>query len=202
MTLPFSQAAKNNKIAIGEVLVEAFSSCKTVLEIASGTGQHAVYMGALMPDTIWQTSDLAENHDSIFKDWRMKLAIMCGRHWYWMLRRMIGWWGRLMGCFLQIQFTSCPGNMWKPCLQGLKNTWPKAVFWRFTGLINMATNLPLRANARFDQWLKDRDPQSGVRDFEAVDRLAQSIGLQLQADHKMPANNQLLIWRRGVKRTI
>jgi hypothetical protein len=53
------------------------------------------------------------------------------------------------------------------------------------------------SNARFDRWLKDRDPLSGVRDFEAVNRLAEEQGLRLLADHAMPANNQLLIWRRA-----
>jgi hypothetical protein len=52
------------------------------------------------------------------------------------------------------------------------------------------------SNARFDAWLKARDPVSGVRDFEAVDRLAQAQGLCLWRDVAMPANNRSLIWRR------
>jgi hypothetical protein len=52
------------------------------------------------------------------------------------------------------------------------------------------------SNARFDQWLKDRDPLSGIRDFEAVTALAASIGLQLVDDVAMPANNRLLVLRR------
>src|SRR6185437_5461196 len=50
------------------------------------------------------------------------------------------------------------------------------------------------SNAAFDRFLQDRDPLSGIRDFEAVDALARSAGLHLQADHAMPANNQLLVW--------
>jgi hypothetical protein len=53
------------------------------------------------------------------------------------------------------------------------------------------------SNAAFDDWLKRRDPASGIRDFEAVDALARAAGLTLAADHAMPANNQLLVWRRG-----
>ncbi len=53
------------------------------------------------------------------------------------------------------------------------------------------------SNAQFDQWLKARDPVSGIRDLEAVDALARGIGLRLEADHAMPANNRLLVWRRG-----
>jgi cyclopropane fatty-acyl-phospholipid synthase-like methyltransferase len=50
------------------------------------------------------------------------------------------------------------------------------------------------SNARFDEWLKERNPLSGVRDFEHVDTLAKAAGLQLRFDHALPANNQLLVW--------
>jgi hypothetical protein len=52
------------------------------------------------------------------------------------------------------------------------------------------------SNARFDAWLKARDPASGVRDFEAVDALARAQGLVLQHDIAMPANNRSLVWQR------
>jgi hypothetical protein len=53
------------------------------------------------------------------------------------------------------------------------------------------------SNARFDAWLKARDPASGVRDFEAVDAQARAQGLVLQQDVAMPANNRTLVWRRN-----
>ncbi|MBT8439422.1 MAG: DUF938 domain-containing protein, partial [Gammaproteobacteria bacterium] len=52
------------------------------------------------------------------------------------------------------------------------------------------------SNARFEQWLKERDPQSGIRDFEALDRLASQAGLELAKDYEMPANNRLLYWKK------
>jgi len=52
------------------------------------------------------------------------------------------------------------------------------------------------SNARFDQWLKSRDPASGIRDFEAVDALARQQGLALWHDHGMPANNRMLLWKK------
>jgi hypothetical protein len=53
------------------------------------------------------------------------------------------------------------------------------------------------SNARFDGWLKERDPLSGVRDFEAIEQLAQRAEIALLADHTMPANNRLLVWRKS-----
>ena len=52
------------------------------------------------------------------------------------------------------------------------------------------------SNAAFDASLRARDPDSGIRDFEAVDALAERLGLLLGADHALPANNQLLVWER------
>jgi hypothetical protein len=52
------------------------------------------------------------------------------------------------------------------------------------------------SNAQFDQWLKDRNPASGIRDVERVQALATAAGLSLVEDNAMPANNQLLVWRR------
>ena len=54
------------------------------------------------------------------------------------------------------------------------------------------------SNRAFDEFLQARDPQSGLRDAAAVNRLAQSIGLKLIADVEMPANNRCLIWQRGI----
>ena len=52
------------------------------------------------------------------------------------------------------------------------------------------------SNARFDQWLKQRDPLSGIRDFEALNTLAAKSGMMLQQDYAMPANNRILYWSR------
>ena len=52
------------------------------------------------------------------------------------------------------------------------------------------------SNAQFDLWLKSNDPRSGVRDIETVLALAEDAGLTLLEDNAMPANNQLLVWRK------
>jgi hypothetical protein len=52
------------------------------------------------------------------------------------------------------------------------------------------------SNARFDQWLVERDPDSGIRDFEAVNELAQAADFSPRGDFEMPANNRLLVWQR------
>jgi hypothetical protein len=53
------------------------------------------------------------------------------------------------------------------------------------------------SNQQFDRWLTDRDPQSGIRDFEAIEQLAKSANLKLKNDFSMPANNQLLVFKKA-----
>src|SRR3569832_2897514 len=64
MDKAFSPASERNGPPILAVLKDAFADCRRVLEIGSGTGQHAVYFGARLPHLVWQTSDLPDNHPS------------------------------------------------------------------------------------------------------------------------------------------
>jgi SAM-dependent methyltransferase len=64
------------------------------------------------------------------------------------------------------------------------------------GPFNYNRHYTSESNARFDQRLKQRDPLSGVRDFEALQALAGKAGLQLKEDYAMPANNRTLVWSK------
>ena len=191
---PFSQACANNQQPILEILQPLFAGVDEVLEIGSGTGQHAVYFGAAMPHLRWQCSDRPENHAGI-DAWREAaalpnvlppLALDVDAPWpvdsvpaifSANVVHIVGWpqVGKLFDGIAR--HLRAPGIV---CLYG-----PYNYDGRFTS----------ESNARFDQWLKDRDPRSGIRDFERVDALAREAGLVLQADHAMPANNRCLVWR-------
>ena len=149
-----------------------------------------------MPDTIWQTSDLAENHDSIIQ----RLALETGKNVRKPLTLDVAqddWLvGEVDGVFSANAIHIMSWQHVAALFVGLEKHLAKGGMLALYGPYKYADEFTTESNARFDLWLKDRDPQSGVRDFEAVDQLAQNIGLQLQADHKMPANNQLLIWER------
>jgi SAM-dependent methyltransferase len=191
---PFSQACANNQQPILEIIRPLFAEVDAVLEIGSGTGQHAAYFGAAMPHLSWQPSDRPENHAGI-DAWRTSAqlpnvppplaldvnapwpidstpAVFCAN-----VIHIIGWpeVGRLFAGIAR--HLRAPGIV---CFYG-----PYNYGGRFTS----------DSNARFDQWLKQRDARSGIRDFEAVDALAQKAGLALEADHAMPANNRCLVWR-------
>jgi SAM-dependent methyltransferase len=191
---PYSEACEVNKAPILAVLKEIFADRKRVLEIASGTGQHAVHFGRELPHLIWQTSELAQNLAGI-QAWLDEaqlpnvlapLAIDVNDA-SWPIAAVdaifnantvhIISWPEVECLFAHIACVIAPGG-----------------YVCFYGPYNYGGKFTSESNARFDVWLKSRDPNSGVRDFEAVNRLATLHGLELQRDIAMPSNNRILVW--------
>ena len=191
---PFSQACENNKGPILAILRDALAGCTRVLEIGSGTGQHAAFFAAELPHLAWQSSDLAENHAGI-------------RAW------IDGVPNALAPIALDVDALVWPELSVDAVFSA--NTahimhWPSVVnMFRGVGRL-LSTGAPFvlygpfnyrgrftsESNARFDRSLRTQDPGMGIRDFEAVERLAREQGLELGADHPMPANNRTLVWRK------
>lgn len=194
---PFSQACENNKDPILGVLRDAFATVSKVLEIGSGTGQHAVYFAANLPHLCWQTSDVVENHHGI-RVWAEEAALPNLRPPLCLDVSQVEWpgpgfdgifsantahimsWPQVGAMFTGVGRVLVTGGVF--CLYG-----PFNIDGRYTS----------ESNARFDRWLKQRDPHSGIRDKEALNTLATQRGLSLIADHALPANNRILIWRKS-----
>lgn len=193
---PYSQACENNKQAILEVLGRVFSDAENMLEIGSGTGQHAVSIGAQLAPMVWQTSDRKQNHSGIMQ-W---LDSTNARN----LRMPIE---------LDVLESAWPSEKFSAVFSA--NTahimsWAgvEAMFagvgqvlaaqGRFAlyGPFNYGGEYTGDGNRRFDAHLTERDPLSGIRDFEALDGLAKAQNMRLVEDNQMPADNHLLIWQR------
>jgi len=190
---PFSESCERNKEPILAVLRDVFERPGTVLEIGSGTGQHAVHFAKAMPELLWQTSDLPANLDGI-RAWQEEaklpnllapLLLDVGGLWptnqfdYVFSANTL----HIMRWTEVVLFFACVGKILKPGAR-------LAVY----GPFNYGGSYTSDSNARFDEWLKNRDPHSGIRNFENVDSLAQSTGLSLLTDIAMPANNRTLVW--------
>ena len=193
---PFAPACERNRDPILAVLRTAFAGHRDVLEIGSGTGQHAVHFAAAMPWLTWQCSDVAENLPGI-RSWLDDAALA----------------NTPSPIVLDVQNGPWPAQRFDAAFSA--NTlhimgWP-AVQDFFRGLdpvlaadATLVVYGPFNddgaytsdSNRDFDGWLKARDPRSGIRDAGAVDALARAIGLRLVDDVAMPANNRCLIWRR------
>ena len=195
---PFSQACENNREPILAILRDAFADRSHVLEIGSGTGQHAVHFAAALPHLTWHTSDLAEHHAGI-RLWlaEARLANVTGPVELDVRREP---WPVPAG--LDAVFTANTLHIMaiegvEALFAGLGRHLPAGGCACIYGPFNYGGRYTSDSNARFDDWLHARDPASGIRDFEAVTALAAAAGLVLAADHAMPANNRLLHFRCG-----
>ncbi len=194
---PWSEACDRNREPILEVLREAFAGVTQVLEIGSGTGQHAVHFAAALPHLQWQPTDRPE-HLAGIAAWRDEAALPNLRE-----PRVLdvddGQWpiGACDGLFsantLHIMGWPSVENFFHGAGRVLQSGGVIAVY----GPFRYGGRHTAPSNAQFDAFLRGRDPQSGIRDFEAVDALAAAQGFALIADHAMPANNRVLLWRRA-----
>ena len=193
---PYSESCERNQAHIIEILKPLFADRSHVLEIASGTGQHAVYFGQALPHLIWQTSELEENHagirawlaESVLDNVLQPVALDVNDS-HWPLDKVdavfnantvhIVSWQEVERMFENIGRVLEAGGIL--CLYGPFN---------YNG------EYTSESNARFDDWLKGRDTKSGIRDFEAVNKLAEAQGLVLVQDEAMPANNRILAWKK------
>lgn len=196
MTKLYSAACERNAEPILQVLAKVLPSAASVLEIGSGTGQHAVYFGARLPGVLWQTSDLPDTHDSILT-WKEEAGlsnvlpplVLDMRRPQWPDRsydavytantlHIMGWQE------VETLFAGVPAILR-----------PDGVLCVY-GPFNLGGRYTSEGNRQFDAALRSRSPGQGIRDLEAVDELARGAGLELAFDVTMPANNRLIVWRR------
>jgi cyclopropane fatty-acyl-phospholipid synthase-like methyltransferase len=195
---PYSEACEKNQSAILEVLQDVLSRQHHVLEIASGTGQHAVHFGRALPHLTWQTSELPHNHAGI-RAWLDEAALpnvlppvaldVTDTHWPA---------GVVDAVFNAntVHIVSEPEV--ERMFAGIARTLSAGGILCLYGPFNYHNKFTSESNARFDVWLKSRNPESGIRDFEAIDQLAKTHGLRLLQDVAMPSNNRTLVWQRDL----
>jgi cyclopropane fatty-acyl-phospholipid synthase-like methyltransferase len=192
---PYSPASERNREPILAVLRRWFADRQRVLEIGSGTGQHAVHFATAMPHLVWQSSDRAENLPGI-RNWLDEAALpntpsplefdVTGN---WPSDRYdaifsantlhIMSWPEVEQLFAKLPAVTTADA----CL---------AIY----GPFNIEGQFTSDSNASFDRDLKMRGVHMGIRDVAAVDALAAAAGFDLVEDIAMPANNRLRYWKR------
>jgi SAM-dependent methyltransferase len=196
MTYPISDACERNKDPILRILKEAFARSRVVLEIGSGTGQHAVHFATHLPHLTWQPSDRGDYlpglrariaHDGPSN---LRPAIELDvRNLPWPVEPVdalftantlhIMDWAAVQALFRGVATVlSAPGVF---CMYGP---------FRYGGEYTSASN------AEFDEYLRAKYPGGGIKNFEDVNILSSEQGMHLLDDHAMPANNQLLVWHK------
>lgn len=195
---PNAPACERNKAPILGLLKQELRAARQVLEIGSGTGQHAVHFAAALSHVRWHTSDLKANHPGIqaWIDWAgldnllapIALDVHCSQHWpdgpfdavFTANTCHIMDWGGVELMFAGAQRLLPPGG-------------PLLVY----GPFNRHGQFTSPGNRDLDRWARTTFPGGGIRDIEAVDGLAGRSGFESMADHEMPANNRLLVFKKA-----
>lgn len=191
----FSDACERNRAPILAILERAFADRRHVLEIGSGTGQHAAYFAPRLPHLVWQPSDRAENLPSI-RLWASEagatnlappIELDVDAAW--------------PGVDADAVFTAntCHIMSWpqvERLFAGAGRLLPPGGVLAVYGPFTYRDRPTAESNARFDVMLRSRDPLSGLRSLDAIRTLAEKHGLALAEDNAMPANNRLLVFHR------
>jgi hypothetical protein len=186
---PFSEACERNREPILAVLRRAFASSRRVLEIGSGTGQHAAYFSAALRHLTWQASDIADHLEGIRMWGVTPIELDVGQPWpavdadavFSANTAHIMSWPQVERMFAGI------------------GALPSLEVFCLYGPFSYGGKHTSESNARFDAMLQARDPASGVRDFDDIAALARRCGMTVEEDNPMPANNRLLVFRKSAR---
>lgn len=191
---PYSGACDQNRDPIVSVLEQLLPEACTVLEVGTGTGQHAVYFAEKLPHLTWQCSDQAQYHEGIHA---------------WLNEAELS--NVLPPLTLNVSENSWPEKQYDALysanvmhimhwqnvvdlfVSGAKCIKENGLMICY-GPFNYGNQYTSQSNASFDQSLKMRDPDSGIRNVEDLQTLAEENGLSFLHDIEMPANNRILVW--------
>ena len=190
---PFSEASERNREPILAILKRVFKDRKRVLEIGSGTAQHAAYFAPELPHLVWQASDVAENLPGI-REWvsdPAPIELDVDADW------------PVLSVDAVFSANTCHIMSWpqvERMFSGVGRLLAPGGVFALYGPFNYHGRHTSESNARFDAMLRGRDPASGLRDFEKINALAEEAGLRLNEDNAMPANNRLIVWSSSGRR--
>lgn len=191
----FNQAADNNKEAILSVLKPLFIERGTLLEIGSGSGQHAIYMSRKLPLVTWQPTEISENlavladnvsageEDSVL----VPIELEIGGAWPG---------GKYLYAYAANILHIMSEGLLSELFSGLRSRMFPEGLLCFYGPFKYGGEFTTESNARFDGWLKRNYREGGIRDIEVVVHQAMKTNFKLIDDFSMPVNNQLLVFRR------
>ncbi len=196
MNKPYAESCEQNRGPILTVIKPLLEECSSVLEIGSGTGQHAVYFAEQMPHLVWYTSDCNRFlpginlwlDDAELENVKRPVELDVSR----------SIWPRLQ---VDAVFSANTVHImhWpdvEALFAGVGEILHEGGVFLLYGPFNYDGAYTSLSNENFDRWLKNRDRYSGIRDFEELDRLARLAGMYLASDIDMPANNRILYWRK------
>jgi SAM-dependent methyltransferase len=193
VNLPYAEAAEQNKDVIFAVIKPYLRG--EALEIGSGTGQHAEYFAGRAAAVTWQASDIRNGLPGIAA--RIEAAGLANLPSPIELDVCADWPARRFDfIYTANSFHIMNRDMVADCMAGVGRCLEPGGIFAVYGPFNYHGSYTTESNASFDRMLRQRDPQSGLKDFEWIAELAEEAGLDLLEDVEMPHNNRTLVWKK------
>lgn len=194
---PVAEYAVRNAAPILEILEHEFRDCSNVLEIGSGTGQHAVAFAASLDHLHWQTSDLDENHAGIAAWVEHAQLENVGAPISLDVRT-----ASVQTAAYDAAYSSNTAHIM--CIDAVERMFslvgealrPGGLFCLY-GPFRCSGTFNTQSNEEFDADLRRRDPVMGIRDIETLDRFSAAAGLRRQRLYAVPSNNNVAVWQKG-----
>lgn len=196
MKKPYSESCDQNKDPILSVIQPLLRNCTNVLEIGSGTGQHAIYFAENMPHVCWHPSDCAEYLPGITQ-WLDEAGLENSSSPIELDVSSSAW----PSIDVDAIFTANSVHImsWKnvqDLFHGVGQLLETNGQFIVYGPFNYDNQYSSESNARFDDWLRSRNTESSIKNFEDVCQLAEQNGMFLVNDYEMPVNNRILHWTK------
>ncbi len=195
----YSPAVARNSAAIAEILAKELPDSGNVLEIASGSGEHAVFFARRFPHLTWQPSDPDSEALSSIAAWRDEAECLNLKAPVTLDAQADDWPVRTASAIMCINMLHIsPWSATKGLMRGAERLLqdvnaPLIIYGPFIEReITMASS-----NEDFDRSLKSRNSQWGLRDLADVDALAITHGLARTSRYEMPANNLTIVYRKA-----
>lgn len=194
MEKPNAPSAEQNREPILAVLRDVFADRHQVLEVGSGTGQHAIHFCAQLPHLTWQTSDRPDFLPGI-RAWLDEAALPNVLPPFEL--DVLGAWPnvRYDAVYSANTLHIMSWAAVKALFAGLPSVLAPGGLLFIYGPFMVNGSHTSESNAAFDRSLREKAPHQGVRDVTVVDALARQAGLELLDQREMPSNNRCLIWR-------
>ena len=194
--LPVSPTCLRNQKPIADVLQQEIAQHSMVLELGSGTGQHASYFSTVLADIIWQPSDLAHTIEGI-NAWRERTAqdnflpplVLDIAQDLWPVKQVDAVFSANL-----VHYVSWASV--RAMMTGISRVLKNSGVALFYGPYNYDGQFTSDGNRDLDRWLRERDPESGIKDFEQIILAARKEKLRLVKDIAMPANNRILVLKK------